>query len=76
MKRLALLPFHVTQSKDFPNVKLTHYTVVGQIFISKSICFLYRCLVMTVRSVNSTFVLYSIGDRKYTGSCGFVVATY
>ena len=37
MKPLAPLPFHGTQSKEFPNVKLMHYTVVRQIFISKSI---------------------------------------
>jgi hypothetical protein len=68
MKLLALLPLHGTQSKDFLYVKLMYYTVVSQIFVSKSICFLYRCLVMTVKSVSSTFVLCSKGERKYAGS--------
>jgi hypothetical protein len=71
MKPLAPLPIHGAQFKVFPNIKLMHYTVACQIFISESICFLYWCLVMTVKSVNSTFVLYWIGKRKYAGTLWF-----
>jgi len=42
------LPFHETQSRDLPNVKLMHNIVVCWTFISKNTGFLYRYLAMTL----------------------------
>ena len=76
MKPLAPLPIHGTQFKDFPNVKIMHYTVACQIFISESICFLYRCLVMTVKVLIPLSFCIEKGRENTLVLCGSVVATY
>jgi len=53
-----------------------HYTVVCHIFISKNICFLYRCLVMAVTLLIPPLFCIKQQKEDTLVLCGPVVATY